>query len=560
MTDRTRLSKNAPVAKRRTPSDQPAAADAREALRVMDPPSADELEHILGNVSDEALAKASMSAAIAVQGMYETGKALKNPETVEDWIALYHDHVWAYAGIYAIASTISRLEVQLYQKPKKGQLDEDGQPAGPIRIYDHPILDRLQKPNDSQTGYDLMEMLVIYLETAGEGYWEVVWGREAKVQVTTGKRIVPKTGLNIPTELYNIRPSRITPRPDKAGKGIKEYVYQLKMYAKKHEFSRDQVIPFMYANPLQDWAGQGSLEAAVDDLRGDKQMAQWNNDFFKNGATPEGIIRTDQNMTVNELKVIGAQIRQFLKGKGRNILLLTKGLEWQTISLDPKDVDFLEGRKAKREAILACLGVPPCKVGLLDSAKYDNYRLQLSAFAQDTVIPKVRKLESVFNCYLAPLYSVEKLLPPGFAGLTAIQQKTALTRAKELALVDETDNATHYLTIDVGPITREDEDKLTDRLVKQMETGLVTPDEAREVLGRKAWKGQKGGDKFYMKTTLTEVGTVPAGGETGLEGQSDIMSKRLESLEHGLTEELGLIKAELIEIIAAEVTRRVREA
>lgn len=527
--------------------------------RVIEP-TGEELERILRAIPDEVLGKASMSAAIAVQGMYENGQAMKDPSTIEEWISIYSDHVWSYAGIYAIATTIAQLPLKLVKKGLNGSSSSATASSTDQEILQHPALDRLQRPNPSQTGYDLWEMLLIYLETAGEGFWEVVWGREAAVHVTTGEKYIPPNAARLPVELYNIRPSRLRAIPDEGGKGIDHYIYQLRAYAKKHTFRKHQIVPFRYASPLKDWGGQGSLVAALDDLRGDKQMAAWNLDFFTNGATPEGILRTDQNMTVNELKVIGAQIRQFLKGRGRNILLLTKGLEWETISLAPKDVDFLEGRRAKREAVLACLGVPPCKVGLLDNAKYDNYRLQLTAFHQDTVIPKVRKLEGALNSFLLPLFSMERLLPPNFEALTAKQQESALARARELALVDAGGTATHRFAFNLDPITREDADKLTDRLVKQIEHGLVTPDEAREALGRAAWVGQPGGDRFYMKSTIVEVGTSPppSGGGMGLTDQDEAMTKRLSALEDELTEELGLIRDSVQEGVVEEVLERLK--
>ena len=119
-------------------------------------------EFILNNTSNTDIAKASMAAAFAVRQMFAAGERLQTPKNTEDWIELYADHVWAYAGIYAIASTIAQLEPTLKKRDKEtGELEE---------VKSHKIIDLLNRPNDQTVGYDLIESLVVYLETCGDMY------------------------------------------------------------------------------------------------------------------------------------------------------------------------------------------------------------------------------------------------------------------------------------------------------------------------------------------------------------------------------------------------------
>jgi len=88
-------------------------------------------EMVLDGVSNEQLAKASMAASFAVQGMFDGGLSMVNPKGTEDWIRVYTEHVWAYAGIYAIASTIARLPLQLRPRGRgRARYDSLGRVGG----------------------------------------------------------------------------------------------------------------------------------------------------------------------------------------------------------------------------------------------------------------------------------------------------------------------------------------------------------------------------------------------------------------------------------------------
>jgi len=482
-------------------------------------PTIGELEKFLeDHVTNEQLVKASQAAAIAVQDMFTAGYEMERPSVTEEWIEQYTNHVWAYAAIFAIATTIGQLRFKLQRRDKAtGELEE---------VPSHPILDLLHDPNNSMTGFDLLENTVVYLETCGDSYWEIVYERRT---TTAAGKVISRT--NNPAELWPVRPDRMTPEPRKDGKGINRYVYQVKSYARKHYFSPEQIVPIHYFHPLRDWTGMGSIQPAVDDLRQDKQMAKWNLDFFEHGVTPEGLISTDQRMTPKEVQDLGAQIREFLAGKGRKVLILSKNLKWQTISVSPKDVEFLDGRKENRQAILAAMGVPPVKVGLLENAKYSNYDLQVMSFHRDTIIPKVRKIQ---GC-------LQKFLVPKFADLAP------------------TDAAEYILAFDTTPLLKEDEDRLVDRFVKMVQNGIMTPNEARKRLGMDPYPdGVPGGDMMYMPKSMvpvSEIALEKAETEESLEMREDMVNKRIDDMEDGIKEALDGFR----EQIKDEVVKELRE-
>ena len=471
---------------------------------------------LLGISSNEELAKASMSAAYAVEGVYGQGYEISDPKTQEEWIALYSTYVWAYAGIYAIASTIAQLDYKDQKRPAGGEWEDVG---------GHGSISLLKKPNDAMSGYDLMEATIVYLETCGVGYFETVYGQQELSVGGEAKAYSTKT----PSELWPIRPSYLKPVLRKDGKGIEKWEF-VTSGVRQGDFTPEQIVPFRYLNPLNEWDGQGSLQAAVRELRLDAQMAAWNLDFFEHGIVPEGIFTTDsRTLTKPEMEQLGEQIRNFLEGKGRTILILSKGLHWEQVSINAKDVDYLQGRSQNREAVLAALGVPPIKVGLLEHAKYDNYALQLEAFYRDTIVPKCKKVESALNSFYLPKW-------PDIA-------------AEEEAGTD------WRIEFDKTEIMKEDEELLSKRLDRLFRIGMVTPNEGRARLGQESWpKEQKGGDDFYIDTRVQSIEMM--GSTQSLEEVEDAVAKRLAAME----DDFDRSNDAMFDRTVAEVVQQIRDA
>ena len=462
---------------------------------------AEELAVFEKNVDDVSLAKASQAAASLADALYVPINGISPPKGREEWLGLYKKHVWVYAGIFAIASAIAKLPRKLVKINKTTGDRED--------IKNHPILALMDYPNPETTGYDWFERGAIHLESCGNAYSEIVYSTKEMKQA--GKVVKAKS---IPTELWSIRPDRLTPHPEKDGNGIEYWEFQAKKYAKKKKFNPNEILPWGYTDPTQQLFGLGSLQPALDDLRQDVAMASWNLDFFENGMTPQGIFHTEQTLQPNQAKDIADQVKEFLLG-GRRVLILGKGMEWQTVSVDPKDTDFLKGRQENRGAVLAALGVPPVKVGLLDNAKYDNYRLQNTAFYQDTILPKLRKIEGAINLFLIPQY-------PDLKRTTAVDWR---------------------FEFDVSGVLAEDADILTDRVIKQLRVGLLTIDEALEMLGYEAVNGEIGGMR------LMERGLVKA------DEMSDEDKNSLETAEDEVIEVIRRHEDHMDEVIEEKVRK-----
>ena len=462
------------------------------------------------NVGDADLVKASQAAAAIVQSVYDLQEVSQVPRLREDWLKLYSRHVWTYAGIFAIASTIAKLPRQLV---KVVRATGDRETVG-----DHGVTQLIDYPNPQTTGYDWLEMVVIHLESCGNSYSEIGYEtREVKRRSTTLRK------SRVPKELWCVRPDYLTPVPRKDGGGVDHWEFQVKKWSRKKIFKPDQILPFGYADPTNSQFGMGSLEPVTDDLRQDLAMLKWNLDFFEHGLTPQGVFHTDQTLQPYQAKEIAEQIREFLMGGQRRVLVLGKGLEWETVSTNPKDVEFLAGRAENRQAVLAALGVPPVKVGLLEHAKYDNYRLQAEAFHRDTILPKLRKIEGALDLFLLPRY-------PDLVRTPAVDWK---------------------FEFDAEELLAEDEDKITDRVLRKLERGLLTLNEALTELGHDPLEDEALGDMRIVDSRFVPLEQLVNGG-MGPENS-------LETAEEGVIKAIRTHEEHLDEIIEEKVRRALEE-
>lgn len=466
-------------------------------------------DFVLNSCSSEQVAKASQTAALAVQDAFSPEDLVPDAANEEDWIALYTKHVWAYCAIFAVANAIAPLKpcIKRYVY-ETGELEEDEETRG------HKALRLLRRPNDQMTGQDLLFRTIVYLETCGDAYWEVVFDTISR---ELAGHQVERT--EEPSELWSIRPSWISPVPRKDARGVEKYVYQTKKWGRKTDFDLKNIIHYNYFHPLQDWTGMGSVAPAADSLRLDESIRKWNQDFFERGTLLEGVLSTEQRLTPREMHDFGEQVGQFLRGKGRHFLIASKGMSFDPISVNPKDVDFEAGLAENRQAILAALGVPPVMVGLMEHAKYDNFALQIEAFRKITIVPKVRQLEDTLNCFLLPKF-------PDLQG---------------------TDEFEYVLSFDKTELMQEDKDRLLDRGVKALQNGAMTPNELRASLGMDPYpEGVEGGDDFYVKKGVVPMSMVAMGPETdelqmreaGFQRSLDELEDRIGDGIEGLKERL----------------------
>lgn len=303
----------------------------------------------------------------------------------------YIKNVIAHRSITLIAQASASIPLQLYHNVKGKK----------VPVKSHPLLALLSRPNPSQSGREFFEMLYSYRQIAGNAFILAIGA-----------------GSKPPQELYALRPDRITIVP---GKNFIPQCYRYQVENKITDFHVDPVtgnsniLHIKSFHPLSDWYGLSSIEAAAYSIDQHNQAGQWNQALLQNGARPSGaiIVKNDQNQPgyINDqqfarLKSMIDEVFCGARNAGRPILL-EGGLEWQEMSLSPKDMDFIESKHSSARDIALALGVPPQLLGIPGDNTYANLQEARLALWEQTVIPIAENVVDNLNSWLGSFYGYE---------------------------------------------------------------------------------------------------------------------------------------------------------
>lgn len=104
----------------------------------------------------------------------------------------------------------------------------------------------------------------------------------------------------------------------------------------------------------------------VQKMSGALGLAQFAEDYgrrwFKDSATPSGLLTTDQELTELQAK---STLRRWIQGnKNRRLpAVLGSGMKWQSVTITPNESQFLETRAFQRGEIAMWFGIPPHMIG-----------------------------------------------------------------------------------------------------------------------------------------------------------------------------------------------------
>jgi len=315
---------------------------------------------------------------------YEEEQGIDPPADFASFQQLYAEHPWIYAGIYAIASSGAGVPLRLMK----------GQPSGKaVQVTGHPFMDLLNRPNDFMTGYDLIELMFIFLEATGESYWFLD-------DLSDGNGPNPGLKLANVKEIWPLPPQTVNPIPHH-----KDFLQGFRYEPQGGQalnLATQEVIYLRYANPLSLYRGQGSISAAKKTVVGDLFATSWNNTFFKNHALPAAFLKTDQELTDPQRARMKAGWAKMYQGvaSSHKVALLENGLDLAVTSTSRKDMEFAVLQEAAMKRILGPLGVPLIMVSIGDEQSYNNAHVQERVFWRNTMSPKFKKVAAMLTLIL----------------------------------------------------------------------------------------------------------------------------------------------------------------
>ncbi len=277
------------------------------------------------------------------------------------------------------------------------------------RASNHPVLDLLTAPNPTCAGPEMIEEAFAHLMLNGNAFVELIKVGDDRFQ------------------LYLLRPDRVTPIVDGDG-WIKAYDY--KVGGKKRRITPSSANPkplihLREIHPLNDHFGHAPIEAAMDAIDTHNKASEWHKALLDNAARPSGALVYSADagsLTHEQFTRLKEELNASFQGAGNagRPMVLEGGLDWKSLSMSPRDMDFIETKNAAARDIAMAFGVPPMLLCLAGDNTYANYKEANRAFWRQTMIPQMVKLCAVFTRDLKAIFPGDWRLVPNFEAIEAI--------------------------------------------------------------------------------------------------------------------------------------------
>lgn len=235
-----------------------------------------------------------------------------------------------------------------------------------------------------------------------------------------------------PRELYALRPDRMKVVPGHEGWPD---VYEYSVAGRSVRFDMSEgggtgegpppILQIKLFNPTDDHYGLSPLEAAHSALNVHNAASAWNKALLDNAARPSGALvysAAAGNLSQDQFERLKGELETNFQGAqnaGRP-LLLEGGLDWKSLSLTPKDMDFIEAKHTAAREIALAFGVPPMLLGIPGDNTFSNYQEANRSFYRGTVVPLANRLLTSLVNWLSPAYGEGLRLEPDLDQVQAL--------------------------------------------------------------------------------------------------------------------------------------------
>jgi HK97 family phage portal protein len=291
----------------------------------------------------------------------------------------------AVGTLFAIVDRTSNatalVDWKLYRKAKSGR-DEDR-----IEVTSHAALDLWNKPNPFMPRQEFVESSTQHYDLTGETWWV----------------IARHPGVNIPLEMWPVRPDRITPQPDPE-RFLKGYVYT-SPDGEQVPLELDEVIQLRRPNPLDPYRGLSPVLSILPDLDTSRYAAEWSRAFFINSAQPGGIIEVPQALSDGEFTELRDRWNEQHKGVGNahRVAILEHG-KWIDRTISQRDMQFVELRGATADRVREAYGISKTAIGDFEDINRASALAAKSWFAEQQTVPRLERIKAALNFELLPMY------------------------------------------------------------------------------------------------------------------------------------------------------------
>jgi len=384
------------------------------------------------NAQSNVSKKSSPLEELIRNGM-NTGNSSKRAIPVSDNYESYAKNAYlntatVYFCISLIAQKATTIPLKLYTK------EDDSQDR--TEVKNHPILKLLEKPSANVDYYEWLERIVTFYLLGGNAVQEpnILDGVVRELNVYNPKNVDYNVTANDKLLSYTIK--------DEDGN---DRVYKVSPVTKDSD-----LLHWKNIDPLVEYKGSSALSSARTSIDIQNTGDSHNFNTLKNQARPSGALSykpgDGQPLALEDeaFDRLKQEIETQFSGDANagRPLLLEGGLEWVQMSLNAKDLDYVNSRHTTMKDICRALKVPSSLLGIEGDTAYNNMRESKELLWENAILPMMRRFISHLNTELLPLFDKSEGLELGM-DLSLIPDLSI----KQERIWDRIRNANH-LTID----------------------------------------------------------------------------------------------------------------
>lgn len=263
----------------------------------------------------------------------------------------------------------------------------DGCDATGVRYVDqHPALAVLNRPNEFYTRQELFESGQQHVDLTGEAWI-----------------VIDRLG-DTPYELWPVRPDRMTVVTDR-NKFLVGYIYRDPDGADV-PLRREDVMQIRMPNPKDPYRGLGPVQTIVAQVSGEEMTAEYNLNFYRNGAQPGGVVKVSANMdddAFDQMVERWEENHGGVRNAGRTAFL-EEGDYTQVKPITAADMQFVEGANLRRDTILLAFGMSKFAVGVVDDVNRATAEASNAWFAEMQTVPRLDRWAGMLNNDFLPQF------------------------------------------------------------------------------------------------------------------------------------------------------------
>ena len=179
---------------------------------------------------------------------------------------------------------------------------------------------------------------LIHMATYGNAYWYIQRGTRGIVNIT------------------NLHPQDVSIMTDSQGRIVYSYL------GKNYSAQQIKHLKLWHSPSSSSLLGEGPLQRHKSVLRSALDLQNYADNWFRTAAVPTGTLTTSEFLSADIAKqnkdaFVASQ-------QERSIAVLSSGLKYDSISLNPEEAQFLENQKFITRQIAMMFGVPTMYLGM----------------------------------------------------------------------------------------------------------------------------------------------------------------------------------------------------